>query len=98
MTWQRNKILHKIWQSKQNWIFVILLSILTVFRLSDVEKIRDGISEKVGHFIYLVIGFLITVAISFAYGWKLTLAVSVYIPIVIVLNIVVAKVREILSN
>ncbi|TMW50756.1 hypothetical protein DOY81_004144 [Sarcophaga bullata] len=64
----------------------------------DVEKIRDGISEKVGHFIYLVIGFLITVAISFAYGWKLTLAVSVYIPIVIVLNIVVAKFQSKLTT
>lgn len=60
---------------------------------SDVEKIRDGISEKVGHFLYLIIGFVITVAISFAYGWKLTLAVSVYIPIVIVMNCFVAKVQ-----
>lgn len=57
------------------------------------EKIRDGISEKVGHFLYLIIGFVITVAISFAYGWKLTLAVSVYIPIVIVMNCFVAKVQ-----
>lgn len=64
----------------------------TIFYYSDAEKIRDGISEKVGHFIYLVIGFIITVGISFAYGWKLTLAVSAYIPIVIVLNYFVAKV------
>ncbi|EDW79334.1 uncharacterized protein Dwil_GK13588 [Drosophila willistoni] len=57
----------------------------------DIEKIRDGISEKVGHFLYLIVGFIITVAISFAYGWKLTLAVSSYIPLVIVVNIYVAK-------
>ncbi|XP_030385210.1 multidrug resistance protein homolog 65 isoform X2 [Scaptodrosophila lebanonensis] len=57
----------------------------------DIEKIRDGISEKVGHFLYLIVGFIITVAISFAYGWKLTLAVSAYIPLVIVLNYYVAK-------
>ncbi|XP_017468038.1 PREDICTED: multidrug resistance protein homolog 65 [Rhagoletis zephyria] len=54
--------------------------------IDDVEKVRDGISEKVAHFLYLIFGFIITVCISFAYGWKLTLAVSVYIPIVIVLN------------
>ncbi|XP_059216355.1 multidrug resistance protein homolog 65 [Stomoxys calcitrans] len=64
----------------------------------DVEKIRDGISEKVGHFLYLMIGFVITVAISFAYGWKLTLAVSVYIPIVIVLNYFVAKFQSKLTT
>lgn len=57
-----------------------------MFTFSDVEKIRDGISEKVAHFLNLIIGFVITVCISLAYGWKLTLAVSVYIPIVIVMN------------
>jgi len=61
---------------------------------SDIEKIRDGISEKVGHFVYLIVGFIITVAISFGYGWKLTLAVSSYIPLVILLNYYVAKVRK----
>uniref|UniRef100_T1PIN6 ABC-type xenobiotic transporter n=1 Tax=Musca domestica TaxID=7370 RepID=T1PIN6_MUSDO len=64
----------------------------------DVEKIRDGISEKVGHFLYLIIGFVITVGISFGYGWKLTLAVSVYIPIVIVLNYFVAKFQSKLTT
>ncbi|KAH8337520.1 hypothetical protein KR067_013124, partial [Drosophila pandora] len=59
--------------------------------VDDVEKIRDGISEKVGHFVYLVVGFIITVGISFAYGWKLTLAVSSYIPLVILVNYYVAK-------
>ncbi|XP_061393533.1 multidrug resistance protein homolog 65 [Musca vetustissima] len=64
----------------------------------DVEKIRDGISEKVGHFLYLIIGFLITVGISFGYGWKLTLAVSVYIPIVIVMNYFVARFQSKLTT
>lgn len=65
--------------------------------LSDVEKIRDGISEKVGHFLYLVVGFIITVGISFGYGWKLTLAVSCYIPLVIVVNYYVAKIQGTLT-
>uniref|UniRef100_W8BN80 Multidrug resistance protein-65 n=1 Tax=Ceratitis capitata TaxID=7213 RepID=W8BN80_CERCA len=59
--------------------------------IDDVEKVRDGISEKVAHFLYLIFGFIITICISFAYGWKLTLAVSVYIPIVILLNYFVGK-------
>ncbi|XP_026849432.1 multidrug resistance protein homolog 65 [Drosophila persimilis] len=68
--------------SKQNFVQSMV---------DDVEKIRDGISEKVGHFVYLIVGFIITVAISFSYGWKLTLAVSSYIPIVILVNYYVAK-------
>ncbi|XP_067645688.1 multidrug resistance protein homolog 65 isoform X1 [Eurosta solidaginis] len=66
--------------------------------IDDVEKVRDGISEKVGHFLYLVFGFIITVAISFAYGWKLTLAVSVYIPVVIILNYFVGKYQSNLTK
>ncbi|XP_054735739.1 multidrug resistance protein homolog 65 isoform X1 [Anastrepha obliqua] len=66
--------------------------------IDDVEKVRDGISEKVAHFLYLIFGFIITVCISFAYGWKLTLAVSAYIPIVIVLNYFVGKYQSKLTK
>lgn len=47
-----------------------------------------------GHFLYLVVGFIITVGISFGYGWKLTLAVSCYIPLVIAVNYYVGKVSS----
>lgn len=56
------------------------------------EKIRDGISEKLSHFAYLAIDIVMTVVISFVYGWKLTLAVSAYIPITIAINLLVTKV------
>ncbi|XP_037907069.1 multidrug resistance protein homolog 65-like isoform X1 [Hermetia illucens] len=57
----------------------------------DIEKIRDGISEKFGHFMNLILGFLVTLCVSIASGWKLTLAVSVYIPIVIIVSYYVTK-------
>ncbi|XP_055915259.1 multidrug resistance protein homolog 65-like [Eupeodes corollae] len=61
-------------------------------RITDnLEKIRDGISEKLGHFANLSIGVVIVITFSFVYGWKLTLAVSAYIPLVLVTNYVVAK-------
>lgn len=56
------------------------------------EKIRDGIAEKVSHFLFLIMGFKIYVIMSFIYGWKLSLVVVGYIPIVIITNIVVGKV------
>lgn len=42
----------------------------------------------------MVVGFIITVGISFGYGWKLTLAVSCYIPLVIAVNYYVGKVSS----
>lgn len=56
------------------------------------EKIRDGIAEKVSHFLFLIMGFIIYVIMSFIYGWKLSLVVVGYIPIVIITNIIVGKV------
>ncbi|XP_055382566.1 multidrug resistance protein homolog 65 [Condylostylus longicornis] len=68
-------------------------------RITDeIEKIRDGIAEKVSHFINLIAGFVITVIISFIYGWKLTLAVSVYIPIVMVTNYYVGMIQSKLTT
>lgn len=59
----------------------------------DIEKIRDGIAEKVSHFLYLVMGFVICVVISFVYGWKLSLVVISYVPIVMITNTVIGKVN-----
>lgn len=65
-----------------------------LFRLfhSDVEKIREGIAEKVSHFLFLIIGFVICIVISFIYGWKLSLVVVVYLPIVVITNAVIGRV------
>lgn len=61
----------------------------------DIEKIRDGIAEKVSHFLFLIIGFLICVVMSFVYGWKLSLVVISYVPIVMITNTIIGKVSKI---
>ena len=58
----------------------------------DIEKIRDGLGEKVSHFATLIIGFLICVTLSFLYGWELSLVVISYVPIVIITNTIIGKV------
>ncbi|XP_031622750.1 multidrug resistance protein homolog 65-like [Contarinia nasturtii] len=63
----------------------------------DIEKIRDGIAEKVSHFLVLVIGFIICVVMSFIYGWKLSLVVISYVPIVILTNYIIGKYQTSLS-
>lgn len=57
------------------------------------EKIKTGIGEQASHFLNLVLGFVIYVIMSFVYGWELTLIVISYIPILCVMNFVIAKVN-----
>uniref|UniRef100_A0A2A4JRP4 ABC-type xenobiotic transporter n=1 Tax=Heliothis virescens TaxID=7102 RepID=A0A2A4JRP4_HELVI len=64
----------------------------------DIEKFREGIAEKVPIFIYLVMSFVTSVLISFAYGWELTLVILSATPVVIATTAVVAKVQSSLTS
>lgn len=66
---------------------------LIEFNLRDIEKIRDGIAERVSHFLCLMVGFVICVTLSFVYGWKLTLVVIGYVPIILITNMIISRVR-----
>lgn len=59
---------------------------------SDIEKIREGIAEKVCHFLYLVFLFLVCLVISFVYGWELTLLVFPYVPIILITTLIFGRV------
>lgn len=58
----------------------------------DIDKIREGIAEKVSHFLWLIMGFVICVSLSFYYGWELSLVVISYVPIVMITNAIIGKV------
>lgn len=62
------------------------------FHFRDIEKIKSGLAEDVSHFLYLVFSFVISVTISFVYGWQLTLLVISYLPIVFIANVLIGKV------
>ncbi|XP_026331957.1 multidrug resistance protein homolog 49-like isoform X2 [Hyposmocoma kahamanoa] len=64
----------------------------------DVEKIREGIAEKVPMFVYLVMSFVTAVLISFWYGWELTLVILACAPIIIITTAIVAKVQSSLTS
>lgn len=64
----------------------------TSFVSRDIEKIRDGIAEQVSHFLNLVMGFFICLVMSLIFGWKLTLVMVSYIPIIVITNAIVGKV------
>lgn len=52
------------------------------YNFRDMEKVRDGIGEKVSHFLNLMSGFLIMLIVSFIYGWKLALIMLTLIPLI----------------
>lgn len=59
---------------------------------SDLDKLKEGIGEKLSIFTYLVMSFTISVIFSFFYGWKLTLVILSCAPIIILATAIVAKV------
>lgn len=59
---------------------------------SDLDKLKEGIGEKLSIFIYLLMSFVISVVFSFFYGWKLTLVMMTCAPVIILCTAVVAKV------
>ncbi|BFF99359.1 multidrug resistance protein homolog 65 [Drosophila madeirensis] len=60
-------------------------------RITDnMEKIRSGIAENLGHYMEILCEVLISVVLSFVYGWKLALSIVFYIPLTLVVNAAVA--------
>ena len=51
-----------------------------IFR--DVNKIQDGIGDKVGNFIQWMSCCLVGFIIGFCYGWKLTLVIMAFGPLI----------------
>lgn len=58
------------------------------------EKIRSGIAENLGHYVEIMCDVIISVVLSFIYGWKLALAIVFYIPLTLVVNSAVAHVSQ----
>ncbi|XP_039305776.1 multidrug resistance protein homolog 49 isoform X2 [Solenopsis invicta] len=63
----------------------------------DLERMKDGIGEKLSIITYLITSFFASVIISFVYGWKLTLVMLSCAPIIIIATAIVAKVQSSLS-
>lgn len=56
------------------------------------DKVREGMAEKVPMCISLFMCFVASVIIAFIYGWKLTLVCCAIVPLLIITSVLVAKV------
>lgn len=63
-----------------------------MLNFSDLDKLKEGIGEKLSIFTFLAMSFTASVLASFVYGWELTLVVLSCAPFIIIATAVVAKV------
>lgn len=66
---------------------------MRLFCLRDLDKVQEGIGEKIGIFINLIMGFVMSVTMAFFYGWKLTLVMLTCAPVLIFSNALISKVQ-----
>ncbi|KAH0550179.1 multidrug resistance protein homolog 49-like isoform X1 [Cotesia glomerata] len=63
----------------------------------DLDKMKEGMGEKLGVFTYLTVSFVSSIIVSFYYGWKLTLVVLSCAPVIVIATAIVAKVQSSLT-
>ena len=66
--------------------------------IRSVDKIQEGIGEKIGIFINLTTSFFSCVAMAFFYGWKLTLAMLACAPILTISQAMMCKIQTSLKE
>lgn len=65
---------------------------------SDVNKVKDGISDKFGNAIQYLCTFAISILIAFIKGWQLTIVIMSVSPILFLATVAFTKVIFILLN
>ncbi|XP_017865605.1 PREDICTED: multidrug resistance protein homolog 49 [Drosophila arizonae] len=64
----------------------------------DLDKVKEGIGEKVAIVTFLFMTFVMGIVASFIYGWKLTLVVLTCSPFIILATAMVAKIQSSLAE
>lgn len=64
---------------------------------SDLEKLKEGIADKLAIFVHLIMSFLVCVSAALIYGWKLTLVILSCAPVIIISTAFVAKMQSSLT-
>ena len=68
------------------------------FYIRDLNKIQEGIGEKVGMFLFFFTTFLASMINAFIHGWELTLVILAVFPLLAISTGFIAKVSKILFN
>uniref|UniRef100_A0A336LJ59 ABC-type xenobiotic transporter n=1 Tax=Culicoides sonorensis TaxID=179676 RepID=A0A336LJ59_CULSO len=94
----RKKFFQAVLRQDQSWYDLNQNDSFAVKLNEDLERLKEGIGEKVVMFVYLIATFVFSIIFAFIYGWKLTLVILSCSPIIIVSTAYVAKMQTSLTE
>ena len=74
--------------------FAVLGHFLDNTLLRDLNKLQEGIGEKLGMLAFFTGTFILSIIVAFVYGWDLTLVIMSMIPFMIIFGGLAAKVQS----
>ena len=74
--------------------FAALGHLLDNTLLRDLNKLQEGIGEKLGMLAFFTGTFILSIIVAFVYGWDLTLVIMSMIPFMIIFGGLAAKVQS----
>ena len=69
-----------------------LVKLYLLFFHRDLNKVNDGIGQKIGMFIMSITLVLVGFILGFVYGWKLTLVIIAISPLIVIAGGIMGKV------
>lgn len=93
----RTLFLKSILRQDMSWYDVTSGNNFASKMTEDLDKLKEGIAEKVAIFVFLIMTFATSIIASFVYGWKLTLVVITCCPFIILSTALVAKIQSSLT-
>ncbi|XP_053570110.1 ATP-binding cassette sub-family B member 5 [Bombina bombina] len=87
----RKAFFHSVLSQDMSWFDVTKSGELNTRLTEDINKINDGIGDKVGHLFQNISTCLTGVIISLAYGWKLSLVMMATSPLVAISTAICSK-------
>lgn len=88
----RKKLFTSILRQEMGWFDTYKSGELNSRLTDDIDKIKDGIGDKLGNAFQFISSFISGIAIGFIRGWKLTLVILSLSPILIFLSVALTKV------
>ncbi|CAH1798731.1 unnamed protein product [Owenia fusiformis] len=87
----RVKFFRSILRQEIGWFDTHEVGELNTRLSDDINKVHDGIGDKLGAFVQWFCGFITGFTIGFVYGWKLTLVILAISPLLVVGATIMSK-------
>ncbi|TMW46661.1 hypothetical protein DOY81_008256 [Sarcophaga bullata] len=94
----RKRFLEAILRQDMSWFDTSSGNNFASKMTEDLDKMKEGLNEKIVIFVFLIMTFVLAIIASFLYGWELTLVVLTCCPFIIISTAMVAKIQSNLTQ